>query len=86
MSELRSMVSSPATGTKVTVVGQHTGRLYRGEVCGHQFVGSFMWTDGERSDFFEDNEEGLHWARGWLQEWDSAGRALLAASKLARSA
>jgi hypothetical protein len=52
-------VNSPANGTKVTVVGEHTGRLYHGEVCGHQFVGSFMWTDADlRSGFEDDANEG----------------------------
>ena len=79
-------MSSPATGTKVTVVGARTGLLRHAEVCGHQFIGSFMWTDGEHSDFEDDNDEGVHWVRGHLMEWTEEARALLAASKLARSA
>ena len=78
-------MSSPATGTKVTVVGQHTRQLHRGEVYAHNFKGSFQWYDGVRVDFSDDNDEGVHWARGHLMEWDQEAQALLAASKLARS-
>lgn len=80
------MANSPATGTKVTVVGQHTGQLRHGEVCGHQFIGSFLWSDGAHSDFEDDNDEGVHWVRGHLMEWTEEARALLAVNKLARSA
>lgn len=80
-------MSSPATGAKVTVVGKHTMQLHHGEVCGHQFEGSFQWSEGSHhAGFEEDDDEGVHWARGWLQEWDEEARALLAAFKLARSA
>lgn len=80
------LVNSPANGVKVTVVGQHSGLLRHGEVYAHNFKGSFQWSDGVHSDFEEDDAEGVHWVRGWLEEWTDEARALLAASKLARSA
>ena len=80
-------MASPASGTKVTVVGLHTGQLHHGEVYAHNFKGSFQWSDGDgRADFSDDSDEGVHWVRGWLQEWDEEARVLLATSKLVRSA
>ena len=79
-------MNSPANGAKVTVVGEHSGELCRAEVWGHQFKGSFQWSDGGHSGFADDDDEGVHWVRGHLMEWDEEARALLAASKLARSA
>lgn len=78
-------MNSPALGARVTIVRWRTDTLCHAEVWGHQFAGSFQWSDGKADGFVETDTEGVHWARGWLQDWTEEARALLAAHKLARS-